>query len=87
MTTLHDFGGVLGQPLPLSFGLSQFDGHDSWFMCEVALSTGSHVVPSMTWMLHGNTFLEVRFGTCVESLVSSKKLDPTLNTSPRNVFA
>jgi hypothetical protein len=28
VTTLHDFGGVLG---------SQFHGHGSWLVCEVAL--------------------------------------------------
>ena len=41
MTTSHDFGGVLGRPLnglwTLSFGLSQFHGHGSWLMCEMAL--------------------------------------------------
>jgi hypothetical protein len=30
----------------LSFGLSQFHGHGSWLMCEVALS---HGVPSPTF--------------------------------------
>jgi hypothetical protein len=33
MTTLDDVGGVLGRP----FGLSQFHGHSSWLVCEVAL--------------------------------------------------
>ena len=37
MTTLHDFGGVLGRPLDTFFGLSQFHGHGSWLVCEVAL--------------------------------------------------
>jgi hypothetical protein len=37
VTTPHDFGGVLGQPWTFSFGLSQFHGHGSWLMCEVAL--------------------------------------------------
>jgi hypothetical protein len=37
MTTLHDFGGVLGQPWTFSFGLSQIHGHGSWLVCEVAL--------------------------------------------------
>ena len=37
MTTLHDFGGVLGRPLRhFSFGLSQFCGHGSWLVCSVA---------------------------------------------------
>ena len=41
MTTLHDFGGVLGQPLDtfFNFGLSQFHGHGSWFVWEVTLNT------------------------------------------------
>ena len=34
--TLHDVGGVLGRPL--EFGLSQFHGHGSWLVCEVALN-------------------------------------------------
>jgi hypothetical protein len=37
MTTLHDCGGVLGWPLDTFFGLSQFHGHGSWLVCEVAL--------------------------------------------------
>ena len=37
VTTLHDFGGVLGRPLDTFFGLSQFHGHGSWLVCEVAL--------------------------------------------------
>ena len=38
MITLHDFGGVLGDNLrTLSFGLSQFHGHNSWLIPEVAL--------------------------------------------------
>ena len=37
MTTLHDFGGVLEQPLDTSVGLSQFHDHSSWLVCEVAL--------------------------------------------------
>ena len=40
VTTLHDFGGVLGRPLDTSFpfGLSQLHGHGSWLVCEVALA-------------------------------------------------
>ena len=38
MTTVHDFGGVLGQPLDTFFGLSQIHGHGSWLVCEVALT-------------------------------------------------
>ena len=34
MTTLHDLGSVLGQPLDTSFGLTKFHSHGS---CEVAL--------------------------------------------------
>jgi hypothetical protein len=37
VTTLHDFGGVLGQPLDTFLGLPQFHGHGSWLMCELAL--------------------------------------------------
>ena len=33
--TLHDFGGVLDGLWTLSFGLSQFQGHGSWLVCEV----------------------------------------------------
>ena len=38
MTTLHDFGDVLGHPLDTLFGISQIHGHGSWLVCEVALS-------------------------------------------------
>jgi hypothetical protein len=38
VTTLHEFGIVLGQPLDSSFGLSQFHVHGSWLVCEVALN-------------------------------------------------
>jgi hypothetical protein len=37
VTTLHDFGGVLGRSLDAFFELSQFHGHGSWLVCEVAL--------------------------------------------------
>ena len=37
MTTLHDFGSVLGRPLDTSFGLSQCHGHGAWLIREVAL--------------------------------------------------
>ena len=32
VTTLHDFGSVVGQPLDTSFKLSQFHGHNYWFL-------------------------------------------------------
>ena len=35
--TLHDFGGSWDGLWALSFGLSQFHGHSSWLVCEVAL--------------------------------------------------
>ena len=35
-STLHDLGGVSGHLF--SFGLSQFHGHGSWLVCEVALT-------------------------------------------------
>ena len=37
MTTLHSFGGVLGQPLDTLFWALTIHGHDSWLVCEVAL--------------------------------------------------
>ena len=40
MTTLHDFGGVLGRPLDTFFGLSQSRAHGSWRVCEVTLPWG-----------------------------------------------
>ena len=43
MTTLHDFGGVVGQPLDTFFGLSQFHGHNSWLVCEVILRATSQM--------------------------------------------
>jgi hypothetical protein len=41
MTTLHDYGGLMGWPLNIFLGLSQFIGHGSWLVCEVALTTSS----------------------------------------------
>ena len=39
MTTLHEFGGGLGDSFwTLSCGLSQYHGHGSWLVCEVALN-------------------------------------------------
>jgi hypothetical protein len=37
VTPLHNFGGVFGQPLDTFIWLSQFNGHGSWLVCEVAL--------------------------------------------------
>ena len=56
--------------------------HGSW---DLPTHTWSQV-PSMTWKSTWQHFLEVRLGTCIESW-SSKKPDPTLNTSPVNIFA
>ena len=45
-------------------------------------------VPNMTWIPTRHHFLGVRLGTCVENRVElSANLDPTLNTSPANIFA
>ena len=38
VTTLHDFGSVLGRPLDTFLGLSQFHGQGSWPVCEVGLN-------------------------------------------------
>jgi hypothetical protein len=38
VTTLHDFGGVLGQPLDTFFWALKYYGHGSWLVCEVALT-------------------------------------------------
>jgi hypothetical protein len=40
----------------------------------------------MTWMPTWQHCLDVRLGTCAERVGSSKKLDPTLNTSSENVL-
>ena len=39
----------------LSFGLSQFHGHNSWLVCEVALSSKETMGPSHCW----NFFIRV----------------------------
>ena len=42
MVTLHDFGGVLGRALDtFLWGHSQFHGHGSWLVCELALILNS----------------------------------------------
>ena len=43
MTTQHDFGGVFGTALDTFFGLSQFHGHSSWLVCEVAFNPRIHM--------------------------------------------
>jgi hypothetical protein len=46
VTTLNDFGGVLGRPLnTFAFGISRFHGHGSWLVCEVAVSYRGSKVP------------------------------------------
>jgi hypothetical protein len=50
VTTLHDFGGVLGRPWDTFFGLPQSHGHGSWLVCEVALITGSHSVEASLFL-------------------------------------
>ena len=50
MTTLHDVEDVLGRPWKLSFGLSQFHGHDSWLVCEVALELNKEMVREVKGM-------------------------------------
>ena len=37
MTTLHDFGGVLGRPLDTFFWALTIHGHSSWLVCEATL--------------------------------------------------
>ena len=38
VTTPHDLGGALGQPLhTFSFGLSPFHSHGSWLLCEAVI--------------------------------------------------
>ena len=37
MTTLHDFGGVLGRPLDTFFWALTISCHGFWVICEVAL--------------------------------------------------
>ena len=44
MTTLHNFGSVLGRPVDTSIGGSQFHGHGSWLVREVALNTINSVI-------------------------------------------
>jgi hypothetical protein len=55
VTTLYDFGGVLGWPLDISFGLSWLHGNDSWLMCEVTLRAGLHHGPWKMAFSHGLT--------------------------------
>jgi len=44
VTTPHDFGGVLGRFWTLCCGLSQFRGHGSWLVREVALNPRFHLL-------------------------------------------
>jgi hypothetical protein len=81
MPAIHDFGGVLGRPSDTFFWLSQFHGHGSWVMCEVAL------IPFHNALVHDcqkkkNSFcldLELIFQTKL-SLDSSCKFDTALKS-------
>ena len=47
-------------PWTLSFGLSQFNGHGSWLMCEVALGVGHHCelqVPMIHFLFSKNNIV------------------------------
>ena len=59
MVTLHDFGGVLGRPLDTFFGLSQFHGHGSWLVCEVALADDANWVQSRKDLYPGSSVNEI----------------------------
>jgi hypothetical protein len=54
VTTLHDFGGVLGMAFEhLLLGLLLFHGHGSWLSCEVALKhyNKGHKLTSQAFVL------------------------------------
>jgi hypothetical protein len=74
VTTLHDdYRGVLGRPLDnfffLPFGLSQFHGHGSWLVWEVALGPQCHV-GDLGFMSCGMTWLAGSLGaTCFHIIV------------------
>ena len=61
MTTLRDFGGVLGWPLDTFFGLSQFHGLGSWLVCEVALNT---LTPLESLSLQGWAVMSIAATMC-----------------------
>jgi hypothetical protein len=72
----------------LSFGFSQFHGHGSWLVCEVALSKSQHggIVPTFepretiqTWFI----IIQVISLLLVLRVGSSFFLNPTLNTSSK----
>ena len=63
MTTRHDFGSVVGWPFGhFSFGLSQFHGHGSWLVCEVAVSMH-------TQCMHGDLELYFYVAPSIKQLV------------------
>jgi hypothetical protein len=64
VTTLHDFEGVLGRPLDAFFGLSQYHGHGSWLVCEVALKKRQDSSPHQV-MEHATYFTQ----TCLDGLM------------------
>ena len=51
MTTLHDFGHVLGWPLDTSFQLSHSMVTTLAFVCEVALRASKHAHDGVYWSL------------------------------------
>ena len=56
VTILHEFGGILGRLRTFCFGLSQFHGHGSWLVCEVALSWASGLMTCQIFHLFKSEF-------------------------------
>ena len=46
---MHDFGGVLGQPLDTFFWALTIHGHDTWLLCGVALRAALHLEAGPIW--------------------------------------
>jgi hypothetical protein len=61
VTTLHDFGVVLGWPLDTSsFGLSKFHSLGSWLVCEVALSVDLRInIITLGFRLNAQSLLTI----------------------------
>ena len=56
MTTLQNFGGVLGRPLDTFFWALTTSGHGSWLVCEAALiSSFLRAWSERRWLINGQT--------------------------------
>ena len=88
MITLHDFGGVLDGLWTLSFGLSQFQGHGSWLVCEVVQNAAQF--SSFPRLSINRKLRNIKGRTSYDEVVENKSLHTSVGlvygVRPRIIF-